>query len=729
MLSLVSRLLEVYAIIQSAVDSDPARLNALQSITFGPLVDGASSPTVGIESSSLTANPSEPFPSSDSGHSGAPCDGCGGNGPLREISEDYGWDESALKTESSLALRGVQRYCDTCVASALSAFEEQSDEAVEEFLPQVCNFILGTAQPDPMLKRPPLSTIALGVEEYKEHFDNGENDETADDINLEDRDIQNAPAEDELEEEAVPLSPLVLHYYDCLREGLEIATLRRCVKNPLLRTKLAWLLEDIMISPNTTAKVSDRASRVLSMCRLLSSSHSGEVSEATALLGEATGLVDGLVSVAHELGMVKAIYNVSRDSLVPEAKARLEHVNRQGIVRLAARAGWVRRPGKAIKEPLLGDAETRRLEERIASERPDLAGAYALPLMAAPGGCRSLRVLRLVPEETLVLNSASRAPYMVVLELIEGETRNSVVLGSEETRDHRATKGSAYSWDLNDEPEQSWPETFLRRRIKYDDVTYKNWQEYIEQMDLMRSLRGGFGELWGEKVDRLRACSPYGHLTGWRLASFMVKAGDDLRRESVAMQFIKLFEQVWRVEEVDVFLRPYAIVCTGPGCGFLENVASARSLDSIKKSTKAPTLVQYFEEIFRPPIVFFRARQNFMRSLVAYSILTYIFQMKDRHNGNILIDTHGHCIHIDFGYMLGESPGGDLKWEKSPFKMSEDFCDLLDGVGSPLWNEFEELMIEARVLMCVGVLEGLSYVSEYSLSNYCFFPFSMRSKT
>ena len=106
-----------------------------------------------------------------------------------------------------------------------------------------------------------------------------------------------------------------------------------------------------------------------------------------------------------------------------------------------------------------------------------------------------------------------------------------------------------------------------------------------------------------------------------------VKAGDDLRRESVAMQFIKLFEQVWRVEEVDVFLRPYAIVCTGPGCGFLENVASARSLDSIKKSTKAPTLVQYFEEIFRPPIVFFRARQNFMRSLVAYSILTYIFQV------------------------------------------------------------------------------------------------------
>ena len=74
-------------------------------------------------------------------------------------------------------------------------------------------------------------------------------------------------------------------------------------------------------------------------------------------------------------------------------------------------------------------------------------------------------------------------------------------------------------------------------------------------------------------------------------------------------------------------------------------------------------------------------------------LLNLTGQVKDRHNGNILIDTFGHCIHIDFGYLLGESPGGNLGWERAPFKMTEEFCQVLGGVGSPLWYEFESLMI------------------------------------
>jgi len=144
-------------------------------------------------------------------------------------------------------------------------------------------------------------------------------------------------------------------------------------------------------------------------------------------------------------------------------------------------------------------------------------------------------------------------------------------------------------------------------------------------------------------------------------------------------------------------VRPYHILCCGAECGVLENIANGRSLDSIKKSTQsaAASLVSFYEELFCTPKLFHTAQQNFMRSLVPYSILTYLFQIKDRHNGNILIDTYGHCLHIDFGYMLGESPGGDLRWEKAPFKLTEDFYDMLDGIGSPLWSEFEDLMVEA----------------------------------
>ncbi|XP_049870076.1 phosphatidylinositol 4-kinase beta isoform X2 [Pectinophora gossypiella] len=204
-------------------------------------------------------------------------------------------------------------------------------------------------------------------------------------------------------------------------------------------------------------------------------------------------------------------------------------------------------------------------------------------------------------------------------------------------------------------------------------------------------------ESWESKLSRMRSMSPYGALAGWRLLGCIVKVGDDLRQEMLAAQLLRRLRAVWRAERVPLRLRPYEIICLDRESGLIQPVLNSVSLHQIKKQS-GKTLRAWLELEHGPPNSegFLRAQNNFVESAAAYALTSYLLQLKDRHNGNILLDSEGHIIHIDFGFIFSISPK-NLGFESSPFKLTQEFVEVMDGESSDMFQYFKILILRGLI--------------------------------
>lgn len=222
-----------------------------------------------------------------------------------------------------------------------------------------------------------------------------------------------------------------------------------------------------------------------------------------------------------------------------------------------------------------------------------------------------------------------------------------------------------------------------------------------------RKLENDFklGEDWDTKKRRIRKSSAYGHLKNWDLCSVIAKNGDDLPQEAFACQLITIISNIWKRDNINAWTKRMKILITSAQTGLVETISNAISIHLIKKSLtessmeqsengkeKIYTLLDYFSKIYgnTSSAAFKGAQMNFARSLAAYSIICYVLQIKDRHNGNIMLDNEGHIIHIDFGFLLSNSPGS-MGFEAAPFKLTGEYVALLGGPGSHAYSVFVSL--------------------------------------
>ncbi|KAI0306560.1 kinase-like domain-containing protein [Multifurca ochricompacta] len=189
-----------------------------------------------------------------------------------------------------------------------------------------------------------------------------------------------------------------------------------------------------------------------------------------------------------------------------------------------------------------------------------------------------------------------------------------------------------------------------------------------------------FSESWAAKKSRVRQESPYGHLANWDCLSVIVKTGGDL--------LVQEFKRIWKEENCQCWARHFRILITGGSSGLVETITDAVSIHSIKKAEYARrlaegrlghvSLMDYFKNTYGDPssAKFARAQRNFAKSLAGYSVITYLLQIKDRHNGNILLDRDAPLEYVE---ILGGTDGEPLrefrKLFHEGFEAARKHCD------------------------------------------------------
>jgi len=391
------------------------------------------------------------------------------------------------------------------------------------------------------------------------------------------------------------------------------------------------------------------------------------------------------------------------------------------------------------------EARTQSLLASLSMLNLNLPARVWLPLYAAE---TPHYIVRVPPQAASVLNSKDKAPYILYCEVVTVPslgvspvpakivTSNLRHVRSEERIGHDFTASSCSNASTGSEDDNCWSQEDDQISAQYQTIRKIKDRDTISQMsiessdssnqqpiffqagDIRRRLsecvntpksKSGFKrdpedpsaavlkEPWAEKVERIRESSPYGDLGGWRLMAVIVKCGDDLRQELLAYQYLSLLHRIWAEERVPLYVRPYKISVISNDCGFIEPVLNTVSLHQVKKNSKM-SLLEYFLQEFGQlnSEEFLTAQRNFVKSCAAYCIVSYLLQVKDRHNGNILLDSEGHLIHIDYGFILSCSPK-NLGFESSPFKLTPEFVDVMGGVDSDMFAYFKILILQGLV--------------------------------
>lgn len=190
-------------------------------------------------------------------------------------------------------------------------------------------------------------------------------------------------------------------------------------------------------------------------------------------------------------------------------------------------------------------------------------------------------------------------------------------------------------------------------------------------------------------------------LMGTSLDKYILYKNEDLRKDKIVMNLIKLASMILKKEEdLDLGLITYEICPTTSSTGFLEMVPKSKTLYDIKE--KLEQSINSFIDSHNDDIPVSVLRSRFNKSCAGYCVITYLLGIGDRHLDNIMITEDGYIFHIDYGFILGADP---KPMTKPKMRLTDDMVEAMGGTESKYYLEFKE--ISNRVYNCLRRHVGL----------------------
>ncbi|ETV89691.1 hypothetical protein, variant 2 [Aphanomyces astaci] len=161
---------------------------------------------------------------------------------------------------------------------------------------------------------------------------------------------------------------------------------------------------------------------------------------------------------------------------------------------------------------------------------------------------------------------------------------------------------------------------------------------------------------------------------------------DDLRKDACVQNIIHIMYSILKAEtrQFNIALVTYRVIPTSSYDGLIQIVENAHTLYSIVR--EHGTIMRFLHH-YNGHRTLSDISSSFRESLAAYTVITFLLGVGDRHAENVMLTQEGNLFHIDYGFILGKDP----KPLQPPMRLDNY---MLEALGGPM-------QVEAFKALCV----------------------------